>query len=414
MTHCVPPHTSANEPTDIMLFILFLVLTMDALIIVRHYTSRDAFVCSDYSPCVCEIYEPYGLVVHCGGAVDDKLPVTALDVWKVFNRTKVRHIYWLDLLSLATESESSDIIKIPADLLNGKSVDRIAINCTSIVGPLRLEIHPDAFRSSLHHIGHFEVAGCDLSRLGFEFLANSTRLISLSITRSINFRGFPPMAFLARLRSLRIYECLDFQHWNQIADRLPLLESLFLDGTQLGDRPVNKLVNSITSSPTGNETLQQLSLWENRLTRIPDGVSSFKKLSYVNFFGNAIRTIPKGSLAFSPDVRVAFLILSKNALTDIEPGAFQGDFSEALVYLDFNRLTRFDSAVYEDMLQQMSYVTSTAGLYVHNNPFVCDDCHLSWLIRDKRHLLKRVHNGRCSNGTLFENLNPQGYDHCLS
>ncbi|XP_057374841.1 uncharacterized protein LOC130695807 isoform X2 [Daphnia carinata] len=305
-----------------MLFILFLVLTMDALIIVRHYTSRDAFVCNDYSPCVCEIYEPYGLVVHCGSAVDDKLSVTALDVSKALNRTKVRHIYWLDLLSLATESESSDIIKIPADLLNGKSVDRIAINCTSMAGPLQLEIHPDAFRSSLHHIGHFEVAGCDLSRLDFDFLADSTRLISLSITRSIRFGGFPAMAFLARLRSLRIYECLDFQYWNQIADRLPLLESLFLDGTQLGDHSVNKLVNSIASSPTGNETLQQLSLWENRLTRIPDNVSSFKRLSYVNLFGNAIRTIPKGSLAFSQDVRVAFLILSKNVLTDIEPGAF--------------------------------------------------------------------------------------------
>lgn len=314
-----------------MLFILFLLLTMDAFVIIRHYTFRDAFVCNDYSPCVCEIYEPYGLVVHCGDASDDNLSVTALDVRKAFNRTEMRHIYWLDLVSLSTESESSDLIKIPADLVGDKSVYRTAVNCSTIAGhtvvprrPLRLEIHPDAFRSSFHEIGHFEIAGCDLSRLDFNFLANTTGLISLSITRSINFRGFAPLAFLSRLRSLRIYECLDFQYWNQIADRLPHLESLFLDGTQLGDRSVNKLVGSIASSPTGNETLQQLSLWENRLTRIPEHIGAFKKLTYVNFFGNFIRTISSGSLAFNPGIRVTFLILSKNFITKIEPGAFQG------------------------------------------------------------------------------------------
>ena len=45
-----------------------------------------------------------------------------------------------------------------------------------------------------------------------------------------------------------------------------------------------------------------------------------------------------------------------------------GDFSEASVYLDFNQLTRFDSAVYEDLLEQMHRsTTSDAGLYVYNS-----------------------------------------------
>jgi Leucine-rich repeat (LRR) protein len=102
------------------------------------------------------------------------------------------------------------------------------------------------------------------------------------------------------------------------------LESLFLDGTLLGDRSVNQLVSSIASSPTGNDTLQQLSLWENQLTRIPDHISSFRKLSYVNLFGNSIVSVPSGSFVFRPEIQVSFLILSKNALNTIEPGAFKG------------------------------------------------------------------------------------------
>jgi Leucine-rich repeat (LRR) protein len=87
---------------------------------------------------------------------------------------------------------------------------------------------------------------------------------------------------------------------------------------------VNDLLGSIASSPTGNDTLQQLSLWENKLTRIPEHISSFKKLSYVNLFGNSILSVPKSSLAFHKGIRVTFLILTGNALETIESGAFQG------------------------------------------------------------------------------------------
>lgn len=44
-----------------------------------------------------------------------------------------------------------------------------------------------------------------------------------------------------------------------------------------------------------------------------------------------------------------------------------GDFSEAVVYLDVNHLTRFDSDVYENLLEQMHRSTSDAGLYVRNS-----------------------------------------------
>jgi hypothetical protein len=301
-----------------------MLLALDAFIFVKHYAFHGTVICEDYSPCVCEVYHPYGLIVHCGNPKDDHLTVTAHDVRNALNRTNARHLYWLDLQSLSPETQSGDVINIPANLLNEKTADRISVNCSTNTGPLRLEIHPEAFNSSIRHIGHFEVSGCDLSRLNFNFLANTTRLISLSIIRSAHFQGFPPLPFFSRLKSLRIYECQDFQHWNEISVRFPQLESLFLDGTLLGDHSINQLVSSIAFSPTGNDTLQQLSLWENQLTRIPEHISSFKKLSYVNLFGNSILTVPRGSFVFHTGIRVTFLILSKNALKSIEPGAFQG------------------------------------------------------------------------------------------
>ncbi|KAK4009002.1 hypothetical protein OUZ56_014130 [Daphnia magna] len=389
-----------------MLLILLLLPTFDVL------AATVPDVCEDYTPCSCQEYEPYGLIVRCGDPFDHKSSITSLDVHDVFNRTKARHVFWLDLFSLSPGVDSGDVIQLPADVLSEKSVDRLGISCSTLAGPLVLEIHPDAFRSSAHQMGHFEIAGCDFSRLDFQFLADTTSLISLSLGPGLNFRGFPRLPFLARVTSLRIYNYLDFRYWNQIAGRFPFLESLFLDGTQLGDRLINKLVSSIASSPTGRHSLTQLSLWENRLSRVPEHLSSLKKLSYVNLFGNAIRFLAKGSFAFNSEIKVTFLILTRNSLERIEPGAFQGDFSEAIIYLDYNHLTRFDSAVYQKVLEQMQSLSSVAGIYVRNNPFECGDCHLAWLIRDKPHLLKRVFGGRCSNGTQFEDLKPEGYHDC--
>lgn len=51
------------------------------------------------------------------------------------------------------------------------------------------------------------------------------------------------------------------------------------------------------------------------------------------------------------------------------------------------------------------------------DPFDCttDYCHLSWLIRDNRNLLSAFdtfYPPRCSNGTYFSELNPDGYVDC--
>ena len=297
------------------LFCLLAALSVSAAI--------EDLVCEDYSPCTCEVFSSYGLVVRCGDPFNDQLSVSVKDVQRVFNSTKARHLFWLDLL-LSPET-GSEIVSIPANLLGVKIVDRLGISCSAAVEfpSVFLEVDAKAFHSSIHKLGHFEVGGCDLSKWSMKFLARMTRLVSLSVSRATQFQGFPPLASLSRIKSLRIYECAEFQHWSEIAQRFPRLESLYLDGNLQGDRLVNEVLSSVAFE---RNTLQQLSLWQSRLSRIPESLKYFSKLNYVNLFGNAIRSVPKGSLTFSPDISVTFLIFTNNIIDTIEPGAFEGKF----------------------------------------------------------------------------------------
>lgn len=56
----------------------------------------------------------------------------------------------------------------------------------------------------------------------------------------------------------------------------------------------------------------------------------------------------------------------------------------------------------------------SASIFLFLDPIDCtnDLCHLSWLIRDNPTLLIAVYKGTCSNGTTFEQLNPDGFANC--
>ena len=100
-------------------------------------------------------------------------------------------------------------------------------------------------------------------------------------------------------------------------------------------------------------------------------------------------------------------------------------------------MTRFESGVFKNVLQNMEKVYNITGnnemavnIYKSNkkvnhfcfnlkqfaklDPINCTDdpCHLAWLIRDNPNLLEYVKYGECSNGTRFEHLNPFGFEDC--
>jgi hypothetical protein len=96
----------------------------------------------------------------------------------------------------------------------------------------------------------------------------------------------------------------------------------------------------------------------------------------------------------------------------------------------FNKLTTFPREVYEDILEEMLIGSGSFNIYgsmsyliidllrfltslfyplFFSDPMTCDDCHLGWLINEKRYLLTRVSDGMCANGTSFDQLDSQVY-----
>ena len=71
-------------------------------------------------------------------------------------------------------------------------------------------------------------------------------------------------------------------------------------------------------------------------------------------------------------------------------------------------VTRYSNFHYFFFYYQLSCQTYT----LYTGPIDCSNCHLAWLIRDNRNLLQASYKGTCSNGTTFENLNPNGFSNC--
>jgi len=113
-------------------------------------------------------------------------------------------------------------------------------------------------------------------------------------------------------------------------------------------------------------------------------------------------------MTFSSD-NLRTVYCSSGNLEVIEPGAFQGNFNETLIFLSFNRLTKFDEAVFKSLLHQ-----STAFIDITGNPIACD-CDLAWIIRDNRQLLSRSY-GDCldENGArkYFYDVDPNSLANC--
>ncbi|EFX61242.1 hypothetical protein DAPPUDRAFT_340376 [Daphnia pulex] len=110
------------------------------------------------------------------------------------------------------------------------------------------------------------------------------------------------------------------------------------------------------------DTLETLLLDQNDLTDIPwqFGVPSFSKLYSLSLDEQkrGVLSIPTDSFYIIPD---EYLYVAYNSLTTIEPGAFQGDFHNARIYLGANLLARFEEGVFKEML------TANATVYLYSN-----------------------------------------------
>ena len=98
---------------------------------------------------------------------------------------------------------------------------------------------------------------------------------------------------------------------------------LYCSDQNLGDSKISEILATFNSSPNV-PPLRSLDLSYNSLTRVPKEILLFSSLAYVFLGGNEIRTVHSGAFNFSLHLRQ--ISLADNELTNIEPGAFQGNY----------------------------------------------------------------------------------------
>ena len=127
----------------------------------------------------------------------------------------------------------------------------------------------------------------------------------------------------------------------------------------MDDATIESIINAVVLT-TSVRTLRSLSFVGldsevDRPSRIPKTIaSSFPNLNSLDITYNQIRLIESGSLAFASTQQILKLDLRGIQVENIEPGAFEGDFTNAKIYLSSNPLNRFDADVFKKMLQQMT------------------------------------------------------------
>lgn len=268
----------------------------------------------DYSPCVCSRSNATEeVVVTC----DD---VSAEDVQYVFNRTNTVYIHrlWWKLLP---EDHGGPI---PSDVLSGKVVDEIQLYCPEEES-FQLQIELDAFISTSSRTDQLRIAGCDLGQLDFAFLKKFDNLTQLFMYESRNVKGLENLPLLPSLMQISITHCEGLDELSRFPAVVEGFKSLYLAGNHLDDQTANTIISSILSTPAA-KTLELLSLSDNNLTFIPDGVALFPQLKQIYLAtGNTIRYLNESSLSFpSVATKAIEISLADIGLENIEPAALQG------------------------------------------------------------------------------------------
>ena len=271
----------------------------------QHLVDRDvrAECLEDFSPCACLPFETGVINVDC-----DQVPFT--EIQAAFDRTTTTNLIRLFLTLFDTTTSS-----VPANILGSNRASEIWMTCLN--RNFQLLVNGDGFLNSQTTATIVAMEGCSLDQINLAFLNNFSALYELIIRNST----FPAMSTLPALPSLYrliVSNCQNFKTWGNPS--LGSVHELYVHSNNLGDDVVSGILSSLLSS---SNSLESLYLQSNALTKVPDAVRSFTKLSTLNLNDNLIPVITTGSLAFSvPEVR--YVRLEGISLNTIQAGAFQG------------------------------------------------------------------------------------------
>ncbi|KAK4004441.1 hypothetical protein OUZ56_006175 [Daphnia magna] len=325
--------------------------------------------------------------------------------------TEIKSIFagntgFVDINRFDVVPEVGDSI-IPANLL-GNHRARIIHLASCGINPM--EIHSDAFKTSMRTTEEFTSFVCDVGKLTWSFLNGFTSLNFLQLEGVTKIQSLGSLPSLPSLKRFTISSCQGFAPLSFPGTSLTGLQTLIM--TENGAELTNEKLDSILATLVNAKSFQVLKLTNNPgMSRIPSALSVLSALHTLDLSLCSIPIVSSSSLSFTAPA-VKALNLEKTSLSTIVDNTFNNRYyGNAKVLLDGNNLQEFRSSIYLKILMDMKTATTgeIGSLSVTNNPIKCDDCQLAWLIRDSRELLPFV-NGTCSNGTNFRDLIPSWYD----
>ena len=263
--------------------------------------------------------------------------------------------------------DASETSEVPSNIMAGKFFANLNIRCPSTSYALR--INANAFSSSASTATKVTLAYCDLSATSLDFIANFGQLTDLELTASVNLNVILPTLRpqgLSSLTRLSLYNSRGLNSWSSTPATLArgLLE-LDVGANLLSNSGANSLLRWIASSSAS--TLKTLYMDSNSLTSPPTQIPSMMALDYLDLSYNVIDTIESGALQFNIPVRT--LLLSGNEISAIGHAAFIGNFTGARVVMQFNKITQFESQVFEIMINQMLLQGASGSLSVSGSEF---------------------------------------------
>ena len=150
----------------------------------------------------------------------------------------------------------------------------------------------------------------------------------------------------------------------------------------LNDSNLNEILNAFTSNPLVSP-INRLVLYSNQLTRVPEQITQLRWLTFVNLNANQIPSVKLAAFNFTTE-KLNIIDLSENDISNIKPAAFQGIainqitifhfiatfnisgiyINYSKIFLDKNKLTRFESDVFQSVLEQMAPHPEFPGSFV--------------------------------------------------
>lgn len=257
--------------------------------------------------------------------------------------------------------------EIPEDIFSDKLVETMTFTCNST--NLHLRIDPNAFRSTRNHTDTLWFENCNLHRVNSKFMEGFDNLRYLTYYNSSNVQpAVVSLPNLPNLKQLYIARCAnDFDsnlEYNASSILSPMLKELLLPFTNWPDDVIDWILGFFSQNLPNIEFMD---LEGNAMRRIPPDVARIN--AYWQFFcwyNTVPMKIDTGSFYFEYPLAIQSntrdLLLAMSNVVDIQPGAFQGNFSfPTRIFLIENHLTRFEENVFYPVLEQFAI----SGL---NNP----------------------------------------------